>query len=145
MPTYFSLLWEIISFPFTRMEAVILKDSMNKEFHQILLSPNEVIINCYDNPFRSFLITNMRIISIQKFKITTDMNFVSKIFSIPLNQIGTTEMFRLRFPNIHVLRITSAPGFKFYWFFKKTVSMETLSKSIIKVSDAVQGFSKWLL
>lgn len=106
MPTYFSLLWEIISFPFTRMEAVILKDSINKEFHQILLSPNEVIINCYDNPFRSFLITNMRIISIQKFflfhliklELPRCFVYVSQIFMslespvlLVLNSIGFSK------------------------------------------------------
>lgn len=142
MPIYFRLFWEIFSFPFTKMEAIVLKDSVNKEFHQILLNSNEIIVSCYDNPFKSFLITNMRIISIQKLKVTTDFNLVSKIFSIPLNQVGTTEMFGLRFPNVHVLRITTAPGFKFYWFFKKTVSMEELSKTIIQVSDNVQGISK---
>lgn len=142
MPAYFMLIWEIFSFPFTRMEEIILKDSINQEFHKMLLNPDEIIVSCYDNPFKSFLITNMRLISIQKLKVTTDFNLVSKIFSIPLNQVGTTEMFRLRFPNVHVLRITTAPGFKFYWFFKKTVSMEELSKAIIKVADDVQGISK---
>lgn len=142
MPTYFRLLWEIFSFPFTRMKSIVLKDTVNKEFHQNLLNPDEVIISCYDNIFKSFLITNMRIVSIQKFRVATNVNLASKIFSIPLNQVGTVEMFALRFFDVHVLRITSAPGFKFYWFFKKTVSMLELVKIIVKVADDVQGISK---
>ncbi|MDX8336179.1 hypothetical protein [Candidatus Cetobacterium colombiensis] len=142
MPVYFRLLWEVLTFPFTKMSRIILEDSINKEYHRLLLNSNEEIITCYDNHFKSFLITNMRIISIQKLKVTSEFNLVSKIFSIPLNQVGTTEMFGLKFFHINVLRITTAPGFKFYWFFKKSVSMEELSKTIIRVSDDVQGVSK---
>ncbi|ERT65390.1 hypothetical protein [Cetobacterium somerae] len=142
MLVYLKLFWEIFSFSFTRMSRVVLQNSLDKEFHKILLNSNEQIIMCYDNQFKSFLITNMRIISIQKLKVTSEYNLVSKIFSIPLNQVGTTEMFGLKFFNISVLRITTAPGFKFYWFFKKDVSMEEISKTIIKVADNVQGISK---
>lgn len=142
MQVYLMLFWEIFSFPFTRMEEIDPKDFMNKDFHKKLLNPNENIIKCYDNQFKSFLITNMRIIGIQKIKVNTDFNLVSKIFSIPLNQVGTTIMFRLKFPHVHVLRITTAPGFKFYWFFKKTVSLEELSKTIIQLADEVQGSAK---
>lgn len=142
MTTYFRLFWEIFNFSFTKMSKITLEASLNNEFHKMILNSNEKINICYDSYFRSFLITNMRIVSIQKIKVTSELNLISKIFSIPLNQVGTTEIFRLRFFNIRVLRITTAPGFKFYWFFKKNVSIEELSKIMIEVVDDVQGISR---
>ena len=139
MSINFIVLWEIFSFPFTRMVEIDPKDFLDEVYHERLLIKDEKIMKCYDNRFKSFLITNMRLIGIQKFRVIKNNDIISKILSIPLPQIGTTEMFKFNLLRISVLRITTAPGFKFYWFFKRTERMEEITKTIVELTDLSQG------
>lgn len=140
LPGYIKFLFELMLFPFTKMEEIDPDEYMNHTFFGKLFSENEVILKAYNNPFRAFLITNMRIIGIKKLKITTSSNLFAKIFSLPLNQVGNIITYRLHFPPVNVIRLTTGPGFRFYWFFKRDVDLEELSKIVNGTVSNVQGY-----
>lgn len=140
LTAYIKFIYELILFPLTRMEEVDPKEYLKHTFFTSLFSEKEIIIKAYDNPFRSFLVTNMRLVGIQKLKVTTSTDLVAKIFCLPINQVGTLITYRLRFPYVNVIRLTTGPGFRFYWFFKRSVSLEELSRVINTAVSKVQGF-----
>ena len=140
LPGYLKFLFELALFPFTRMKEVTPDEYMSHTLFGKLFSEDEVILKSYNNPFRAFLVTNMRIIGIKKLKVTNSSNLFAKIFSLPLNQVGTIITYRLHFPQVNVIRLTTGPGFRFYWFFKREVSLEDLSRDVNSAVSGVQGY-----
>lgn len=135
------VLFLFLIFPLFRMDNIgteeFLKNNKGREF----LDRGERLLKAYDNPYCSFLVTNVRIIGIGRLRLKNGKELFSDIFTVPIFQIGTFRVFSFTHPPFNAVNITSSPGFKFYWFFKKSVDMDELSNIISRVAADVQGSS----
>ncbi|MGL4403492.1 MAG: hypothetical protein ACRCTS_07220 [Fusobacteriaceae bacterium] len=111
---------------------------MQEKTNSGLIYTHEKLYSVYDNAINSFLITNTRIIGVFKLKLKNGEIKIIKIFSIPLFQLGTIDIYRFKSLKINIICLTSSPGYNFYWFFHHEVSMEDLSNELSLVTADVQ-------
>ncbi|MGL5089188.1 MAG: hypothetical protein ACRC6Z_07070 [Cetobacterium sp.] len=124
--------------PFLKMKKVDSKIFMKENKNSELIYSHEKLYSVYENSINSFLITNTRIIGVFKLKFRSDEIKIIKIFSIPLFQLGTMDIYSLKILKINIICLTSSPGYNFYWFFDHSVSMKELSNKISLVVADVQ-------
>ncbi|MGL4253432.1 MAG: hypothetical protein ACRCR2_05230 [Fusobacteriaceae bacterium] len=120
------------------MKKVDLEIFMQEDRNRRLIYSHEKLYSVYDNAINSFLITNTRIIGVFKLKLRSGEIKIIKIFSIPLFQLGTMDIYRFKTLKINIICLTSSPGYNFYWFFHQDVSMEDLSNEISLVVADIQ-------
>lgn len=138
MFTKLNLILTFFLIPFFKMKKADPELFMETETNRGLIYSHEKLYSVYDNAINSFLITNTRIIGVFKLKLKSGEIKIVKIFSIPLFQLGTMDIYRFKKLKISVICLTSSPGYNFYWFFHQDVSMEDLSNEISLVVADVQ-------
>lgn len=138
MFTKLNLIFMFFLIPFLRMKKVNSKNFIKEAKDSNLIYSNEKLYSVYENSINSFLITNTRIIGVFKLKFKNDEVKILKIFSIPLFQLGTMDIYSFKMLKINIICLTSSPGYNFYWFFDYSVSMKELSNDISLVVADVQ-------
>ena len=110
-----SFLKDLILFPLTRMEEKSLSDLLAYKYDARLLHKDEKIIKVYGNYFINLVLTNRKMTVSRQ--INSTHNVLNEVFAMPYTQIGTYEVYRMRFIGSKILKIVSAPGLTRYWFF----------------------------